>query len=467
MGQIYYDMGLLSEAAVVECSATDLIGQFVGQTGPKVQRKFDEALGKVLFIDEAYRLAAPGAFAQEALDEIVDCVTKTRYHNRLVVVLAGYDDDINRLMAANPGLTRRFPEAVCFDNLPPHHCRDLLLGCLRGDKYRLDTAALEQSSAFAAAALDRFAALCGTKDWGNAGDVQTLAKNIFGQAMRKGAKTGGDGGAAAGTTPRRSVPEQVVLDEMDAMLCERIKRGASQVAPTGLFPTPPTPAPAVATAPPRVQPSFSTSTSTSTSADTIEDPQQEQEPPVEKEEEEEKGEEAQDPSTPSTITVQRDPGVSDAEWAQLQRDKAAAAQRRRDLEAAQRKAAELRAKVEQAEAEARDAGAGEGADGQTGQQKQEQEAKVDDGGEDEEARRRRYEALRALEVARLESDAADRERRQLEARMQRELEAQRKLRRMGRCMAGFEWIARNGGYQCAGGSHFVTEAELGLDGGAE
>lgn len=84
MGKVYYDMGFLADATVVDCSATDLIGQYVGHTGPKVQKKFDEALGRILFIDEAYRLAE-GHFAKEAMDEIVDCLTKERYHNKLVV----------------------------------------------------------------------------------------------------------------------------------------------------------------------------------------------------------------------------------------------------------------------------------------------------------------------------------------------------------------------------------------------
>lgn len=84
MGKVYYDMGFLAEAAVIECSATDLIGQYVGQTGPKVQKKFDDALGRVLFVDEAYRLAE-GHFAKEAMDEIVDCLTKEKYQNKLVV----------------------------------------------------------------------------------------------------------------------------------------------------------------------------------------------------------------------------------------------------------------------------------------------------------------------------------------------------------------------------------------------
>ena len=94
MGQIFYDMGFLSQASVEECSATDLIRQYVGQTGPKLQKLMEKAMGKVLFIDEAYRLAE-GGFATEAMDELVDCLTKPKFAQRLVVILAGYDKDID------------------------------------------------------------------------------------------------------------------------------------------------------------------------------------------------------------------------------------------------------------------------------------------------------------------------------------------------------------------------------------
>jgi hypothetical protein len=75
MGKVYFDMGFLATAEVVMCSAIDLVGQYVGQTGPKTKKLLEKALGKVLFIDEAYRLAE-GHFAKEAMDELVDCLTK-------------------------------------------------------------------------------------------------------------------------------------------------------------------------------------------------------------------------------------------------------------------------------------------------------------------------------------------------------------------------------------------------------
>lgn len=118
MGQVYYDMGLLASNEVEEVSATVLVGHYIGQTGPKTQKLLKSTLGKTLFIDEAYRLAE-GHFAKEAMDELVDCITKPKIAQRLNIILAGYDADINRLISMNPGLTRRFPESIQFEPLSP------------------------------------------------------------------------------------------------------------------------------------------------------------------------------------------------------------------------------------------------------------------------------------------------------------------------------------------------------------
>ncbi|KJZ72181.1 hypothetical protein HIM_08446 [Hirsutella minnesotensis 3608] len=89
----YCDMGILSEAKVVECSASEPIGQYVGHAGPKVKGMLDKAPGKILFIDEAYRLAE-GAFATGAVDELVDSMTKAKCQGKMIVILAGYVEDI-------------------------------------------------------------------------------------------------------------------------------------------------------------------------------------------------------------------------------------------------------------------------------------------------------------------------------------------------------------------------------------
>ncbi|KAG8797185.1 hypothetical protein FRC17_007819, partial [Serendipita sp. 399] len=125
MGQIYYDMGFLASPEVLECSTSDLVGEYVGQTGPKVKKLLERVLGRVLLIDEAYRLV-DGQFAKEAIDELVSSLTLDRYKGKIIVILAGYDHQINQLLSVNPGLSSRFTAEVVFKNMRPKESIDLL-----------------------------------------------------------------------------------------------------------------------------------------------------------------------------------------------------------------------------------------------------------------------------------------------------------------------------------------------------
>jgi AAA+ superfamily predicted ATPase len=117
MGRMFRGLGVLPSADVVETSGTDLVGQFVGQSAPKTRELMDKGLGKVLFIDEAYTLASnSGGFAKEAVDELVRCLTHEKYMGKMVVILAGYEHDIERLMQVNDGLRSRFAEVIHFRN---------------------------------------------------------------------------------------------------------------------------------------------------------------------------------------------------------------------------------------------------------------------------------------------------------------------------------------------------------------
>ncbi|KAF8866145.1 P-loop containing nucleoside triphosphate hydrolase protein [Acephala macrosclerotiorum] len=100
---------------------TDMIGEYLGQTGPKIINLFERALGKVLFIDEAYRLGK-SEYTKDAAAELVDCITKKRYANKLIIILAGYEVDMNNLLQANRGLASRFPTELIFRHMPPEDC---------------------------------------------------------------------------------------------------------------------------------------------------------------------------------------------------------------------------------------------------------------------------------------------------------------------------------------------------------
>ncbi|MEY9950545.1 tetratricopeptide (TPR) repeat protein [Kitasatospora sp. GAS1066B] len=122
LGQVFHALGLLSGDHLVEAQRADLVGEFLGQTAVKANELIDSALDGVLFIDEAYSLANSGyskgdAYGDEALQVLLKRAEDNR--DRLVVILAGYPEGMNRLLAANPGLNSRFTTRVDFPSYRP------------------------------------------------------------------------------------------------------------------------------------------------------------------------------------------------------------------------------------------------------------------------------------------------------------------------------------------------------------
>lgn len=113
---IYKDLGILKKGHLVEVQRSDLVAEYVGQTATKTNAKIDEALDGVLFIDEAYTLAegGQGDFGQEAINTLLKRMEDDR--NRLVVILAGYCNEIQHFIDSNPGLQSRFNRYIHFDD---------------------------------------------------------------------------------------------------------------------------------------------------------------------------------------------------------------------------------------------------------------------------------------------------------------------------------------------------------------
>ncbi|KAK4459079.1 P-loop containing nucleoside triphosphate hydrolase protein [Cladorrhinum samala] len=188
VGQIFYDMGFLSTNEVIECSASNLIGQYLGQTAPKVVNLFERALGKVLFIDEAYRLnpgsgAGRHSYEEEAIGELVDCMTKQRYLKKMIIVLAGYEKDMDSLLQTNAGLRGRFGTEVVFPPMSASRAKEHLLNLLKKEDIelhdRIDPGTEEREKVV------RFLHKLGqTPGWSNGRDLKTLAANITGSVYR-------------------------------------------------------------------------------------------------------------------------------------------------------------------------------------------------------------------------------------------------------------------------------------------
>lgn len=445
MGKVFYDMGFLSEAKVVECSATDLIGQYVGHTGPRVQKKLESAMGKVLFIDEAYRLAE-GHFATEAMDELVDCMTKPKFARKLIIILAGYDKDIDRLMSMNPGLTSRFPESIVFEGMPPATCLELLVKVFVGLKEKsnasLDLSVITPaSSGLERTIVDLFTKFSRLDSWGNARDVKSLAKDIF----RKLVST------AVPPITSLVLTEDLIIDTMQSTLLERFKR--SEAVGTTRFQhqmhsnRPRTQQQQEHTQkPPDTTKSQHTTNSASQDPSAAKDSGAAKDPgdanpsnPTPNEQvkatskaEPHEPEEASEDQLNALLKVKRDPGVSDAVWEQLERDKHALVAREQEYKQRQKE-------KHQEEQRIKDLIRAEKAAAQDEERRRLEKARIE-----AELRRRQRDA----EMAAIERQRAE------------EREMQEKIRMMGPCPMGFRWIKGSGGYRCAGGSHWLSDAQI-------
>lgn len=128
VANILAGLGVIAEPKLVETSRKDFVAEYEGQSAVKTARTVDRALGGVLFIDEAYALVQErdgraDPFGTEALDTLLARMENDR--DRLVVIIAGYSSDIDRLLEANDGLRSRFATRIEFDSYSPEEIVDI------------------------------------------------------------------------------------------------------------------------------------------------------------------------------------------------------------------------------------------------------------------------------------------------------------------------------------------------------
>ncbi|MEU8653383.1 AAA family ATPase [Streptomyces sp. NPDC048737] len=158
LGRVFYALGLLGGDHLVEAQRADLVGEYLGQTAVKANELIDSALGGVLFVDEAYSLSNSGygkgdAYGDEALQVLLKRAEDNRDH--LVVILAGYPEGMDRLLAANPGLSSRFTTRVDFPSYRPLELTSIgeVLAADNGDVW--DEEALDELRSIAGHVVDQ------------------------------------------------------------------------------------------------------------------------------------------------------------------------------------------------------------------------------------------------------------------------------------------------------------------------
>ncbi len=236
VGEIYANAGLLSSGHLVEVDRSALVGEHIGKTAVKTTEKITEALGGVLFIDEAYALAADKGsvndFGGEAIDTLLKAMEDQR--DRLAVIVAGYTAPMRKFIDANPGLQSRFTRYVEFEDYRPGELRQILDSSFAADGFVVEPAAGEKlAKVIADLYRDRSAT------FGNGRAMRELFQKVTEHQAQRLATGPGAAPAALQVITAADVPDDraaVVADvdgllaELDAMIgLDRVKREIRQL----------------------------------------------------------------------------------------------------------------------------------------------------------------------------------------------------------------------------------------------
>ncbi|MFI8301671.1 right-handed parallel beta-helix repeat-containing protein [Streptomyces nigra] len=145
-GAVLAELGMLTQGHLVEVARADLVAQIIGGTAIKTTEVFNKALGGVLFVDEAYTLTSQSKgsgpdFGQEAVDTLMKLMEDHR--NELVVIVAGYSEQMEQFLASNPGIASRFSRTIEFPNYSVDELVTIVTGMCEKHQYQLSPDGLQ------------------------------------------------------------------------------------------------------------------------------------------------------------------------------------------------------------------------------------------------------------------------------------------------------------------------------------
>lgn len=180
VGEVLYNIGVLNSKTFVETDRSGLVAGYVGQTAIKTKEKLESALGGIIFIDEAYSLSQDGGsgsnFGKEAIDTLVKVMDDNR--DNLLVILAGYSNDMENFLETNPGLKSRFANIIEFKDYSVEDLLTISDNLFKGKGYILTEEARNKMG-------NIFEEACKVPDFGNGRYVRNVFEKIVrNQAVR-------------------------------------------------------------------------------------------------------------------------------------------------------------------------------------------------------------------------------------------------------------------------------------------
>ncbi len=147
ISKLFYNLGILEHPTVKEVDRTDLLGSYIGHTEANTTKAIDEAMGGVLFVDEAYQLYvehSPNDFGKMAIETFMTRLENDR--DKFVAIFAGYTEEMDKFLGANPGLRSRIPLTIEFPDYTPDEVAHIVCARLR-NSWNFDEAALRELAA--------------------------------------------------------------------------------------------------------------------------------------------------------------------------------------------------------------------------------------------------------------------------------------------------------------------------------
>lgn len=182
IGQIFKEMGLLKSGHMIEVDRSNIVGEYIGHTAVKVKKEVKRAIGGILFIDEAYSLARGSQkdFGKEAIDALVKSMED--HKDELILILAGYEDEMEIFLDSNPGLRSRFPIHIQFKDYTISELLDIANKIAYEKEYELSECAINKLKKLLSQDPD-------SKNKGNARFIRNIVERAFRkQAVRLSSK---------------------------------------------------------------------------------------------------------------------------------------------------------------------------------------------------------------------------------------------------------------------------------------